>query len=71
MKDSYVAFIKRVNSKEYAERLKVMIECETVLKDFIPNHAYKGERSNCERFESLLITPFLLLFYRVYFREIV
>ena len=48
MKDSYVAFIKRVNSKEYAERLKVMIECETVLNDFIPNHAYKGERSNCE-----------------------
>lgn len=48
MKDSYVAFIKRVNSKEYADRLKVMIECETVLKDFNTNYAYKGERSNCE-----------------------
>ena len=48
MKDSYVAFIKRVNSKEYADRLKVMIECETVLKDINTNYAYKGERSNCE-----------------------
>ena len=58
MKDSYVAFIKRVNSKEYADRLKVMIECETVLKDFNTNYAYKGERSNCEWFEILLITHF-------------